>query len=771
MDAQQPKYLPLYKSLAFKLGLCAGLITLVSILTLAFFAIKSQRSSLTTNMFDEAVRFSETLTNSMKHSMWKYDVEGIDSIVQTVGKQKGIANVRIFSHTGEVRFSTDAGELGRQVDKKAEACYVCHSESRPFHEVDTKERRRIYAHDGERVLGMITPIYNERDCFNAECHVHGEKERVLGVLDVGVSLAETDRTISKAVRNMLLFSLSLFVVITVLLGVALFFVLGKPVRSLVEATQRISRGEYDQRLTITSSDDLGELAQAFNLMSERIRDREDALERSREEYKTLFENVPTYVAVVDRNFQIVQANRNFRETFGDLEGDHCFLVYKGLDGKCKDCPVEIAFKTKSPQFSEECGKSKDGEEIHYLVYVAPIMDENGEPLYAIEMSVDLTKIRLLEKELQASREFLNNLVENSIHGIAAVDESGKIIIFNRAAERILGYPAPDVMGSGDYDRLFPRSFARIIHAAFEGKASESDLKIVAQETTIVSKLEERIPVRFSGVILQEDEETVGAVGFFQDLRFQKTLEREKRQAERLGVVGQTVASLAHGIKNIITGLEGGVYVIQTAMNRKDDALLQKGWGMVERNIDKISSLVKDLLNYSKVTVTEIQRVKPNELAEEIHALFREKAEQSNIELIFEPDPALDEADMDPKAVHTCLANLLSNALDACIDDEEKSEHRVVLRTFLEKSGVVAFEVEDNAMGMDETVREKLFNHFFTTKGTKGTGLGLMVTHKLVHEHGGEITLDTKPGEGSTFRIRIPQEGEESYDIEKDPTAS
>jgi PAS domain S-box-containing protein len=352
---------------------------------------------------------------------------------------------------------------------------------------------------------------------------------------------------------------------------------------------------------------------------------------------------------------------------------------------------------------------------------------------------------------------VNNLIENSIHGIVAVDASGRVIIFNRSAERIMGYQSSDVAGSREIERFFPRDFSRQIHSALEGKVHLEDLKTVAQETWVRSREDERVPVRFSGVILREEDSAVGAVGFFQDLRPFKVLEREKQHAERLAVVGQTVAALAHGIKNIITGLEGGVYVIQTAMKRQDDALLQKGWGMVERNIEKIANLVKDLLSYSKVAVTEIQSTNPNELAEEVNGLFEDKARQAGIELLLDLDPGMDEATMDPKAVHTCLANLMSNGIDACIDDEAEKHHRVVMRTRREEDGSVTFEVEDNGTGMDEEVRDRLFANFFSTKGTKGTGLGLMVTHKLVIEHGGSISVDTRQGQGSCFRITIPQE--------------
>jgi histidine kinase len=751
-------YLPLYRSLSFKLGLSIGLINLVAILTFAYFTINAQSRKQMNHLVQDVRLISETLANSIRHSMGQYGVSGIESVVKSVGLQNGISLIRIVNHSGKIRISTKTNETGQRVSETDPVCRACHLGNTPPQKVLLSERTLTYRYaDEKNTLGMLTPIYNEKTCFSADCHIHSENEGVLGVLEVGLSLEDTDRAISDAIRKTSVFALLIFVGLVTLLSVALISFVWKPVHNIMEAVGHMSRGDYGKKLRVSSRDELGELAKSFNIMGERIQAREGELERSRREYQTLFENVPTYIAVVDRDYKIVQANRNFKETFGEVVGVQCFRAYKGLDEKCEDCPVERTFSTGKPQVSEEHGLSREGKEVYYLVYTAPVLDSHGEVRYAIEMSIDLTERKHLEKELRASREFLNNLIDNSIHGIVAVDARGRVIVFNSAAESILGYRAAEVMGTMELERLLPREFTRRIQRELEQDSAEEPVREVAHETWLRSKTGEAIPVSFAGVILREAMSTIGAVGFFQDLRQVKMLEREKLQAQRLAVVGQTVAALAHGIKNIITGLEGGVYVIQTAMNRGDEALLQKGWGMVERNIEKIAHLVKDLLSYSKVAVSEVQPTKPNHVAEEVFRLFEEKAGQAGIKLRMELDPKMLEAQLDPKAVHSCLTNLMSNAIDACTDDEEKEDHWVAIRTRLGVERSVMFEVEDNGIGMDRETVERLFSNFFTTKGTKGTGLGLMVTHKLVHEHGGQITVRSKPGKGSLFCIKIPQE--------------
>jgi len=240
------------------------------------------------------------------------------------------------------------------------------------------------------------------------------------------------------------------------------------------------------------------------------------------------------------------------------------------------------------------------------------------------------------------------------------------------------------------------------------------------------------------------------------LREIKHLEHELIQSERLAAVGQTVASLAHYVKNILFGLKGGVYLVDEALKENDTDSLKDGWDLVESNMGRISGLVLDLLEYSKERKPEYEKCFPNEIADDVCKLTQESAKEYGIEIIKDFDPSMGEAVIDPKGIHRCLLNLVSNAIDACIyDSNEEKKWVVQVRTLLEDDGAVRFEVSDNGCGMDEEVKKKLFTSFFTTKEGRGTGLGLLNTQKIVQEHGGTITVNSQPGEGSTFTIRLP----------------
>ena len=363
-------------------------------------------------------------------------------------------------------------------------------------------------------------------------------------------------------------------------------------------------------------------------------------------------------------------------------------------------------------------------------------------------------VRIATEELRRRSEFQDKLITSSNDGIVATDEKGEIVIFNPGAEKIFGYPRLETVRKMNVVDLYPPEIAEEFRQGLEQK------KIVRgsgwKEIMILAKSGENVPTRFSGTLLYEKDIVVGSVGFFQDLREIKRLERELIQSERLAATGQTVAGLAHYIKNILSGLKGGAYVVNIGLDKDDTNKLIAGWQMVERGVGRISGLVLDLLTYSREREPEYRNCFPNDIAEDVHELMEVKASQNQIEMIREFDSSIGEVSMDPDAIHRSLLNLVFNAIDACISDlNTNKKWHIRLKTALENNNVIRFEVIDNGSGMSAEVRKNLFTSFFSTKGGKGTGLGLLVTRKVVEEHGGKIDVASRLGKGSTFIIRLP----------------
>jgi signal transduction histidine kinase len=237
-----------------------------------------------------------------------------------------------------------------------------------------------------------------------------------------------------------------------------------------------------------------------------------------------------------------------------------------------------------------------------------------------------------------------------------------------------------------------------------------------------------------------------------DVTGMKKLEEKMIEAKRLGAVGQTVAGLAHSIKNILMGLEGGKYIVSLGLKKNDKQMINQGWEMLERNFDKTTSLVRDFLSFSKGRVPDLEIVNPVDLVLEIVNLYKDVAAQSGIELKAEIGDHIKPVPLDKAGIHTCLTNLVSNAIDACLMSEQKGNEVTIKIT--EQRNKVIFDVCDNGSGIDYEIKKKIFTTFFTTKGGGGTGLGLLTTRKIVEEHGGKITVISQKGKGANFKMEF-----------------
>jgi signal transduction histidine kinase len=240
----------------------------------------------------------------------------------------------------------------------------------------------------------------------------------------------------------------------------------------------------------------------------------------------------------------------------------------------------------------------------------------------------------------------------------------------------------------------------------------------------------------------------------------ETLVKEKTneliQAERLAAVGQTVTELSHAIKNIAGGLEAGMFVIEKGLELNEETYKGQGWDMIRDNVEKIKDLSLDLLKYSRPEDLRLQDCDPNKPAREVLDLMQAKARKMEIELVQDLADHLSPVQMDPDEIHRCLLNLVTNAVEAFEEETEpQGARQIKMSTSAQPGWGVVYQVTDTGPGMTDQTLGNLFTRFFTTKGGRGTGLGLMLTKRIVEAHGGEIEAESKPGQGATFTIRLP----------------
>lgn len=239
------------------------------------------------------------------------------------------------------------------------------------------------------------------------------------------------------------------------------------------------------------------------------------------------------------------------------------------------------------------------------------------------------------------------------------------------------------------------------------------------------------------------------------------------ETERLAAVGQTVGGIAHAIKNIAGGLTGGAFVLEKGIERNNEKYLHQGWDMVRGNLGRIKSMALDLLSFTKEREPDYQPCDPNSLAQDVADLLIPRARKYDVTLEVDLDERIPQVWLDPEGIHRCLLNLVTNAIDACIDiDCTQKQAKVTLRTTKAKGWALAYQVIDNGCGMDKETSGKIFQRFFSTKGSRGTGLGLMITKKIIDEHEGIIEFESKPGKGTKFVFKLPEK-DQSTEVNSD----
>jgi PAS domain S-box-containing protein len=423
-------------------------------------------------------------------------------------------------------------------------------------------------------------------------------------------------------------------------------------------------------------------------------------------------------------------------------GQYCYKVYKGREEICPDCPVEATFADGRNHPSEQLLITREGVEVPVVVHTTPIFDDAGEVVAVMEMHTDIREVKRLQSELQRSQERLAQLFEEVPCFITVQGPDRVIQNANRKFRETFGDP----VGENCY-KMYKHREEQCLVCPMQQTFDTGETR--EHEEVLFTKTGEKLNGLCTTAPLRNADGEVEAVI---EMCFDITQIRELQS--QLASIGLLVGSISHGIKGLLTGLDGGIYMVNTGFAKDKPERVEKGWEMVQRNVERIRSMVLDILYYAKDRELAVEDVDLADLVSEFREGLEKKA--SDADTTFEVDIAVDTGVFpgDPQAIRAMLLNLLENSLDACRMDKDKDSHTIRLGIHRDPEWMV-IEVEDNGMGMDQETREKLFSLFFSSKGIKGTGLGLFISNKIVDKHGGSIGIDSEPGRGAKFEIRLP----------------
>ena len=466
----------------------------------------------------------------------------------------------------------------------------------------------------------------------------------------------------------------------------------------------------------------------------------------KEIYKNYFNEISCYVTVLNREKQLVDCNRIFKDHFGAQIGAYCWELCKGRICKCHDCLVEKTFQTGQSEHGEESFVNIKGEHIPVYVKTSAIIGKTGKIERVLVASTDISEVKKIQAKLNKTRQSLYQIFEEIPCYITIQDRDLVIRSANRKFRQDFGEASSTHCYEAYKHRDEPCLVCPVIKTFTDGLPSQS-------EEVVTSIGGEQFNVLVHTAPLRDQDGKISQV-----IEMSVNITQIRQLQDQLASLGLLVGSISHGIKGLASALDSGIYLMNSGLEINDRERIEKGWNIVSRNVDRIRSMISDILYYAKDRDLQYELVEIKPFIADIAEMMSSKAENFRVEFKTEFGDSLGEFKVDPSAVRSARVNILEHAFDACRKDLDKPLHQVTFRVYLDNSsGNIIFDVIDNGIGMDRETKEKVFSLFFSSKGIEGTGLGLFISNKIISKHGGTIELQTTPQKGSHFRVVLPRE--------------
>jgi PAS domain S-box-containing protein len=748
----------LRNSLASKLILTVGIVLLFTIATWAFFNIRHQKEKMMKNMVAGTDRLTTTIRLGTHYAMMLNARDEINQIINNIGRQPEIENIRIYNKLGEIKYSNNPDEVEQTTNIKAEACDICHRSDPPVSSVPLDERTRIFPSEkGYRLIGIISPICNEPGCSTGDCHVHPEGKKILGALDVVISLEKTDREVLMEEQGIIGLAVFVFLITAAIIFVFVLRFVNQPIRRLIDGTRLIARGNYTSKVQVIKKDELGQLASAINQMGDDIASSQDELNKQRDEYQNLFERVPCLITVQDRNYRLLRFNNEFYRRFGPEPGDYCYHAYKGRSEKCVSCPVEKTFTDGLSHQAEESGLDKDGSAKHWLVRTSPIKNADGEVVAAMEISLDISHRRQLEVDLLKSENKYHAIFSNIPNPVFVLDvKTLQVMDCNKSVTAVYGYRVEEVIG---------KPFMMLFH---EDEQDHYAFKVVTCSVINQARhLDRDGKGLFVNIRISPSEYSGQKVLLVTTSDITKRLETEQQliQASKMATLGEMATGVAHELNQPLSVIKTVSSFFMKKLGASEPIavdILSTMLTKVDSNVDRAARIINHMRQFARKSDMEMVSIQLNDVLKSAFEIFSQQLKVRGIQVVWEIREGLPRIKADPSRLEQVFINLLLNARDAIESrwgdrptGDPDGEKTIRLWTGTDDGWVVC-RVCDTGTGIPDSMVEKIFEPFFTTKEVgKGTGLGLSISYGIVQECGGIIEAVPNAPHGTCFVLRFP----------------
>jgi len=617
----------MFQKIGVRLIIAVAFTAIIIIGVFAYFNVESHSTGLIKEVERHANQLSETVISSTRFDMMLNQRERIQEIINTIGQQQQIRDVRILNKEGIITYSSESSIINQMVDKNAEACYACHTADEPLENISITERTRIFKlhPDSTRYIGIITPINNDKSCWEADCHAHPSDQKVLGVLDITISLDDVDENIIKSEIEIVIFALVAIIAVGFIIG---FFVrrwVVSPVNDLLNGTQQVSMGNLNYSIKDMGEDEIGKLGQSFNNMTKKL---------------------------AEARMQLFQSDK--MASLGRLAAGVAHEINNPLTGVLTYSSFLLKRTKDNPEFQED--------------------------------------LKVIVRETMRSREIVKSLLDFARQSVPKKNNA-------------------------DINEIITKSIEVI-----ENQLSMNKVKVVKETAEHLPKItvdSNQMQQVFINLLVNASD-----------------------------AIGNNGGTITISTKKISLS-PFGIAQIKKATCPKRHSLIDP-----EYKIDGIPALKVKVISGKNSGIIHL---------DPIYGKHR-----NHFDLNFEIDANTDfvcpECNLSvvqkEKSCPKCGSKILSFEIngqgiyEVCSSENSNYEKW----DFVDSSGFsdyIEIKISDTGSGISNEDLSKIFDPFFSTKGQKGTGLGLAVIWGIIDNHNGTITVDSEVGKGTTFTTRLP----------------
>ncbi|NDV18704.1 response regulator [Pseudodesulfovibrio sp. JC047] len=482
-----------------------------------------------------------------------------------------------------------------------------------------------------------------------------------------------------------------------------------------------------------------------NAASQVVQGFSSALSDATQEVETgsgLFNELPCLVSIHNRYLEIVAHNTLFEERLGNQVGNNSFDIYSDRDSPGNACPVQKTFDTGKGQRSKENFLGRDGEEIPVTVYTAPLPNNDGDIELVLDISVDMTELKRLKDELLTTQYKYQRVFNDAPCYITVQNPDLSIAEANHLFKKDFGESVGRPCFDSYKHRSEPCADCLVRKTFADGETRQRETVVTTLSGEQKNMLVQSAPIH----------DAAGAI--VQAMEISTDITEIRRLQDHLTSLGIMLGSMSHGVKGMLTSLDGGIYRLESGLKRQDPARVEDATRVLKSMIGRVKKMVLDILYYAKSRELETEELDASSFLKETFEIAEAKAVAAGVESVCDIPEYLGRLTIDSAAMAAALVNFLENAVDACEGRDIAGGGRVAFMA--RRTGdVLTMTIVDNGMGMDRETREKIFTLFFSSKGKRGTGIGLFISNQTIEQHGGAITVESSPENGSKFIVTLP----------------